>query len=28
MEVPIGTVKTYLHRGRSELRDLLEGVHA
>lgn len=28
MEVPMGTVKTYLHRGRSELRDLLEGVRA
>jgi RNA polymerase sigma-70 factor, ECF subfamily len=28
MGVPIGTVKTYLHRGRSELRDRLEAVRA
>ena len=28
MAVPMGTVKTYLHRGRSELRDILEGVRA
>lgn len=28
MELPLGTVKTYIHRGRSELKDLLEGVTA
>lgn len=28
MAVPMGTVKTYLYRGRTELRDLLEGVRA
>jgi RNA polymerase sigma-70 factor (ECF subfamily) len=28
MGVPMGTVKTYLHRGRSELRELLEEVRA
>jgi RNA polymerase sigma-70 factor, ECF subfamily len=28
MEVPLGTVKTYIHRGRSELRELLAEVAA
>ncbi len=28
MEVPLGTVKTYIHRGRHELKDLLAGVAA
>ncbi len=28
MEVPLGTVKTYIHRGRTELKDLLAGVAA
>jgi RNA polymerase sigma-70 factor, ECF subfamily len=28
MEVPLGTVKTYIHRGRAELKDLLQGVAA
>ncbi len=26
MEVPLGTVKTFIHRGRSELKELLAGV--
>jgi RNA polymerase sigma-70 factor, ECF subfamily len=26
MDVPLGTVKTYIHRGRSELKELLAGV--
>jgi RNA polymerase sigma-70 factor, ECF subfamily len=28
MEVPLGTVKTYIHRARSELKELLAGVAA
>jgi RNA polymerase sigma-70 factor, ECF subfamily len=28
MDVPLGTVKTYIHRARSELKDLLAGVTA
>lgn len=28
MELPLGTVKTYIHRARSELRELLAGVAA
>ncbi len=28
MEVPLGTVKTYIHRARHELKDLLAGVAA
>jgi RNA polymerase sigma-70 factor, ECF subfamily len=28
MEVPLGTVKTYIHRGRNELKDLLAEVAA
>jgi RNA polymerase sigma-70 factor, ECF subfamily len=28
LELPLGTVKTYIHRGRLELRELLEGVLA
>jgi RNA polymerase sigma-70 factor, ECF subfamily len=28
MEVPLGTVKTYIHRGRHELKELLQGVAA
>jgi RNA polymerase sigma-70 factor (ECF subfamily) len=27
LDLPLGTVKTYIHRARSELRDLLEQVH-
>ena len=27
LDLPLGTVKTYIHRARSELRALLEGVH-
>jgi RNA polymerase sigma-70 factor (ECF subfamily) len=26
MELPLGTVKTYLHRARAELKGLLTGV--
>jgi RNA polymerase sigma-70 factor, ECF subfamily len=28
MEVPLGTVKTYIHRGRAELKDMLAGAVA
>jgi RNA polymerase sigma-70 factor, ECF subfamily len=28
MEVPVGTVKTFIHRGRSELKELLAGATA
>lgn len=28
MELPLGTVKTYIHRGRSELKDMLQEVTA
>ncbi|TVP77974.1 MAG: sigma-70 family RNA polymerase sigma factor [Gemmatimonadales bacterium] len=28
MELPLGTVKTYIHRGRSELKELLQEVTA
>jgi len=27
LDLPLGTVKTYIHRGRNELRVYLEGVH-